>query len=244
MRTIVSVLLVSMAIFISSCGNIPSAQPSGKDEVKSDRDALPPLSDAEKRVLERIGGTVLPDQNLKLEDITIHRRERELSFPGQINLTSGDLEVLIAMPHGRVHESLLSSKIDPMKLQLALLLLGAENGSRIGGEKIRQGTVLNIDVQPEGGKRVPVEEWLINKKTGKGMERNGWVFVGSSFTGSMHCMAKEEGNIVNVWSFGNTILDNPASTGNNDDYIIVNSETVAAYQKPVIVFISFKNPPE
>jgi len=76
------------------------------------------------------------------------------------------------------------------------------------------------------------------------MERNGWVFVGSSFTGSMHCMAKEEGNIVNVWSFGNTILDNPASTGNNDDYIVVNSETVAAYQKPVLVFISFKNPPK
>ncbi|HCE43795.1 MAG TPA: hypothetical protein DET40_09635 [Lentisphaeria bacterium] len=231
-------------MFISSCGNLPSAQTARKDEVKPGKDALPPLSDAEKRVLERMGGTVLPDQDLKIGDITIHRKERELSFPGKVNLTSGDLEVLIAMPHGRVHESLLSSKIDPMKLQLALLLLGAENGARIGGGKTRQGTLLNIDVQPEGGKRVPVEEWLLNKKTEKGMERVGWVFVGSSFSANMYCMAKEEGNIVNVWSFGNTILDNPSSTGNDDDFIVVNPDAVAPYQKTVTVFFSFMNPPK
>ncbi len=223
---------------------LPSAPPSGNDGVKSDKDALPPLTDAEKKLLGRMGGTVLPDQNLKLGDITIHRREREISFPGNVNLVFGDLEVLIAMPHGRVHESLLSSTIDPLQLQLALLLLGAENGARTGGGQISQGTIVLIDVQPEGGKRVPVEDWLLNKRTKEGMEKNGWVFVGSSFMNNMNCLAKKEGNIVNILSFGNTILDNPAPTGDEDNLIVVNRKKVAPLRKAVTVFLSFENQPK
>lgn len=227
----------------SDIGNVSISGNAGKSgsERGDGANSLPPLSPAEKRILEKLGGKLLPDQNIKIGDITIHRKEKEISFPGNVNMTSGDLEVLIAMPHGRIHESLLVSDIDPMKLQIALLLIGAENGSRDGGEKIPQGTILNIDVQPKGGKRVPVENWLFNKRTSKGMETYGWVFVGSSFTHDMLCLAKEEGNIVNVWSFGNTVLDNPASTGNEDDFIIVNSDTVPKYGTQATVYLSFKN---
>ena len=240
-------MLLSSLIALASCAEIQSSGTAstvqagtGKETIQN-KDELPPLSDAEKDVLKKLGGEILPDQNIKLDNITIHRRERELSFPGWVNMTSGDLEVLISMPHGRVHESLLSSKADPMKLQIALLLLGAENGSRKGGETIKQGTLFNIDVQPEGGKRIPVENWLLNKKTSTGMERLGWVFIGSSFTHNMYCLAKEEGNIVNIWSFGNTILDNPASTGDDDDFIVVNPDTVGKYQSPVKIILSFKD---
>ncbi len=245
-----TVLLVAAFIVMygASCHNSSENVNVSGDAVKSvngkveDIKPLPPLSEAEKRILDKLGGEVLPDQNIKIGDIIIHRREREISFPGNLNMTAGDLEVLIALPHGRVHESLLVSVADPMKLQLALLLVGAENGSREGGERVPQGTILNIDVQPKDGKRVPVENWLFNKKTSKGMDRFGWVFIGSSFTHDMHCMAKEEGNLVNVWSFGNTILDNPAPSGEQDDSIVVNSETVPKYGTPVTVYLSFKNP--
>ncbi|MFA6568169.1 MAG: YdjY domain-containing protein [Victivallales bacterium] len=232
---------VSALAFASSCNYSGNASTRG-GSVKGGANPLPPLSEPEKRILDRLGGELLPDQNIKIGDITIYRRELEISFPGSVNMTDGDLEVLIAMPHGRVHESLLVSGIDPFKLQLAILLIGAENGSRYGGEKIPQGTILNIDVQPKDGRRVPVEDWLSNKKTSKGMDRFGWVFVGSSFTHDMHCLAKEEGNIVNVWSFGNAILDNPASTGDQDDFIAVNSGSVPEYATPVTVYLSFKPP--
>jgi hypothetical protein len=226
--------------FASSCNS--SGKSSTGVSVKGDAASLPPLSEPEKRILEKLGGELLPDQNIKIGNITIHRRAREVSFPGILNMTEGDLEALIAMPHGRVHESLLVSDVDPLKLQLALLLAGAENGSRDGGEKIPQGTILYIDVQPKDGKRFPVEDWLFNKKTSKGMDRFGWVFIGSSFTHDMRCLAKEEGNIVNVWSFGNTILDNPAPTGNDDDFIVVNPETVPKRGTPVTIYLSFKTP--
>lgn len=232
----------------SSCKSDTGNPPASSDTVKrasekaEDANSLPPLSAAEKRILDKLGGELLPDQNIKIGDMTIHRREKEISFPGNANMTAGDLEVLITMPHGRVHESLLVSEVDPLKLQIALLLIGAENGSRDGGEKIPQGTIMNIDVQTKDGKRVPVEDWLFNKRTSKGMERLGWVFIGSSFTHDMRCLAKEEGNIVNVWSFGNTILDNPTPSGSEDDFISVNPETVPKYGTPVTIYLAFKKP--
>ncbi len=239
---ILTVLFISISImvFASSCNSYGNS--SAGISVKETGNTLPPLSEPEKRILDKLGGELLPDQNIKIGDITIHRRELEISFPGILNMTEGDLEVLISMPHGRVHESLLVSNIDPFNLQLALLLVGAENGSRDGGEKISQGTILNIDVQPKDGRRVPVEDWLLNKKTSKGMDRFGWVFIGSSFTHDMRCLAKEEGNIVNVWSFGNAILDNPAPTGNDDDFIVVNPETAPKRGTPVTIYLSFKAP--
>ncbi len=236
----VLIIAVSVLAFASSCNS--SGNALAGISVKETVNTLPPLSEPEKRILDKLGGELLPDQNIKIGDIIIHRRELEISFPGILNMAEGDLEVLIAMPHGRVHESLLVSDVDPLKLQLALILVGAENGSRDGGEKNSQGTILNIDVQPKDGKRVPVEDWLFNKKTSKGMDRFGWVFIGSSFTHDMRCLAKEEGNIVNVWSFGNTILDNPSPTGDDDDFIVVNPETAPKYGTPVTIYLSFKTP--
>ncbi len=230
---------VSAMMVGSSCNNAFRDLSAHGDTADESARALSPLSEAEKRILAKFGGELLPDQNVKIGVITIHRRELEVSFPGRINMTAGDLEVLIAMPHGRVHESLLVSDADPLGLQLALLLIGAENGSRCGGGKISRGTILNIDVQPENGGRMPVEAWISNKRTAGGIDRFGWVFVGSSFTHDMRCLAKEEGNLVNIWSFGNTILDNPSSTGDEDDFIVVNPETVGKNGTPVSIYMSF-----
>ena len=243
MRTVVVFLSASMAMLISSCGNLPSAQTPGKDEVKVDKDALPPLSDAEKRILEKIGGELLPDQNIKIGNITIHRREKEVSFPAKMCITdSGEygIEVLISLKNGRLHEALLVTDVDPTNLQLALFLIGAENGSRLpGGKNIPQGSLMNIDVQPENDGRVPVEKWLIDSSIGKQVKREGWVFVGSSYVQGMRCLAKEEGNVVNVLSMGNTILDNPSDIGNLTHGLQVKEGTVPKRDSPVTVYLSF-----
>lgn len=248
-RMVVTVFLVLMATVISSCGNLPSAldsnpvQLAGRDGVKQDKAALPPLSDTEKRILDKIGGELLPDQNIKIGNIIIHRREKEVSFPAKMCITeSGEygIEVLIALKNGRLHEALLVTDVEPINLQLALFLIGAENGIRLPGSgKIPQGSLMNIDVQPENGERVPVEKWLIDKNTSKELKREGWVFVGSSYVQGMRCLAKDEGNIVNVWSCGNTILDNPADTADIKHDVLVNAGLVPKSGSPVTVYLSF-----
>lgn len=216
---------ITLSIISVSCSIMQSEAP------------LPPLSEAELRIMKKMGAELLPDQNIKLKDIIIHRREKELSFPCRVNMTEGDLEVLICTPIGRAHESLLVSKTNPFHLQLALYLLGAENGTRLPGKEIPQGTLFNIDVQAAGKKREPVENWLFNKRNSKSKVRNGWVFTGSSFTHDNQCLATEEGNLVNIWSFGNTILDNPSETGDEDDYFSVYTENTPEYETPVTVFL-------
>jgi len=238
-KIIIVVFWVISMLFLSSCMTGPN------------NEKLPPLSKNELKILKIMGGKVLPDGNLSIGKVTIQRKLKEVSFPALVNINEGDLEVLICTPVGRTHESLLLSKIDPYNLQLALLLLGAENGVRtiqnINKTKplkekngLAQGTLFDIYIRTANGKSFPVEKWLKNKKTKQEEKQDGWVFVGSSFAANKHCLATEEGNIVNTWSFGNTILDNPSPDGDDDDAFEAYTEKILPYETPVTVIMKKK----
>ncbi len=197
----------------------------------------PPLTKEEIALVQKMGGEVLSDGNVRIGLATIDRSRMEISFPAEVNLGTGDLEVLICIPGGRAHESLLITGLDPFHLQLALILLGAENGTRLPGGGMPQGSLLAIDLRLEGGERHPVEKWLRDKKTGGERKSREWVFVGSNFAHDGTCLAKEEGNIANVWSFGNTIIDNPSCDGDGDDELEVFGERTPRAGAKVSVFV-------
>jgi len=199
---------------------------------------LPPLTEQELALLRQVGGEVTPDENIRIGLVTILRREREIVFPAAVNMTRGELEVLICTERGRRHESLLVSGVKTLDLQLAMHLLGWENGTRKPGGTIAQGDLLGIDVRPDGGTRVPIEHWLFNKRTGAIQGEAGpWVFIGSSFDHTGASSAEIDGNIVNLWSFGGTVLDNPTETGDADDWFNVAAETVPPFETPVTVHL-------
>ena len=100
---------------------------------------------------------------------------------------------------------------------------------------------MDIFVKLPSGKIFPIEHWIKNKRTQKEKQRLGWVFVGSSFAGDRTCLATQEGNVVNTWSFGNTILDNPATTGDTDDYFEAYSENIPDEVKQVTVLVRLEN---
>ncbi|MCK5843588.1 MAG: hypothetical protein KAG97_02700 [Victivallales bacterium] len=201
---------------------------------------LPPLSPAELKVLRIMGGKVLPDGNIAIGKVKVLRREQELSFPAELCITSGDLEVLIATSRGRTHESLLKTEVDPYNVQLGLLLLGGVNGPRMkkkDADSPPQGALVDIYVKMPNGVKLPIEKWLRNKGLGKSRQRVGWVFVGSSFASDKTCLATKEGNLVNTWSLGNTILDNPSETGDADDYFEAFTENIPKSADKVTVLM-------
>jgi hypothetical protein len=225
-------LSISMLLLLASCNTT---------EVEKEV-PLPPLTDTEKEILAKLGGKVLPNKDLQIGKITIHRRNNELSFPAKMCITDGGeygIEVLISLPHGRTHEALLITEADPVYLQLALYLLGAENGARISLPGIvQQGSLINIDVEPKDGERIPIESWLFDMETEESPERGAWVFVGSSFYEGK-CLAKEEGNVVNVLARGNTILDNAGEIGDTQGSGLGVSELdVPKTESPVRVYFS------
>ena len=178
--------------------------PSGQSTVESAR-VRPP---AFKRFAN---GDIL------LGEVRLHRKEHVLSFPARINMLSGALEVLIATPAGRLHESLLSSPARPLHLQTMLYLLGLANGSRLPDKKGRRGALVDLDVEWKDAEgeihRDPIENFVLDRRTGRTMRRLGWVFTGSALENGRF-LADLEGNLVLLFSSGETVLDcaDPDST--------------------------------
>jgi len=195
---------------------------------KAEPSKPPPLTEAELRVLRKMGGRVLEDGNIAIGKVKIDRVAKELSFPAKINMDQGPIEVLICTPRGRKHESLLVSEADPLNIQLALILSGASNGARKPppekGAGPPMGDLFDVYIVNDKGKKIPVEHYLVDLKKSSSPERNGWVFVGSKFTSNGKCLASREGNIVVTWSNGNTIFDNPGPNGDVDDDININGK--------------------
>ncbi len=186
-----------------------------------------PLSKTELRILKKMGGRVLKDGNIAIGKIKIDRVEKEVIFDATVSVVDTPIEVLIATPRGRTYESFLSADVDPMNLQLALVLTGAVNGARKppaeGDKGPKMGDVFDVDVIAKG-ERKPIEAYLVDSKNGKPIPREGWVFVGSKYNYGGKCLARDQGNVILSWSFGNTILDNPSDNGDTDDNINVRGD--------------------
>lgn len=171
----------------------------------------------------------LPNGDVRLGAITLHRERRQISFAASVAMAAGPAEVLIATPEGRLHESLLKADARPLHLQVLLYLLDQNNGLRVPVREraTRQGDLLDIDLEwtTADGKTVtaPVEHFIRDNRTGKPMARQGWVFVGTVVREGVP-LADLEGNLVLLWSQGNTVLDCPDPQADDDTLFSVNDE--------------------
>ena len=174
--------------------------------------APPALDDAQDKFMRSIGAKLDRDGNVELDGILVDRKLREISFPAYVNMSRGQLELVVCSPIGRRHESLLLAEVSPLKLQLAMILLGLRNGAAAERADVPQGAALRIDVEPPGGRREPVEAWMRDDSAKAPMPRTAWVFVGSGFSPDRRCLAEASGNIVDINSMDmDTILAAPAS---------------------------------
>ena len=169
----------------------------------------------------------LPDGNYKMDSVTIRTASGELAFPARFVFKEGALEVIIAKPEGRLHETLLVTETPAVKIQTALYLLKARNGARSKDkQEIKQGTLVDIDIEWTDDKGVshrdPIEEWILDRRTKAPMKRIGWVFTGSGIHQGKF-LADAEGNIVINWSQGATVLDSPDPESEDDTLHTVNS---------------------
>ena len=169
----------------------------------------------------------LPNGDVRIGLVTVHPATREVSFPAKCNLRQGILEVLIATPEGRLHESLLRSAARPFQLQTALILLGLRNGARLSGGAVPQGDIVDLDLewrQPDGTlTRTPVERWIHDTKTNQPSARFGWVFTGVTFSNGV-ANAEIEGNLVINYAVGDTVLDLADVAAGDDTRFVVNTD--------------------
>jgi len=201
------------------------AQPAGDPAQPADAEAQAGENPAPKPKGKSVKFERLPNGDLRLGGITVHPKERRISFEATINQAGGPLEVLIATPEGRLHEALLCASVSPLHLQTLLYLLNLRNGPRCRSEAGKQGDLVDIDLEwrNQDGKLVcePIEQWVCDVRTNKPMTRMGWVFTGSSIVEGAF-QAEVGGNIVLVFTGADTILDLPDKAGEDDTIFVAN----------------------
>lgn len=199
----------------------------------------------------------LPNGDIRIGKVTLHRKERQISFPAKVVMVpstaaqserGGIIEVLVAGANGRLYEAVFGTDALPSHVQIMLILLGANNGGRIHHQQRPQGDLVDIDVEwkrADGTIAVePIENFLQDTRTQKTMARIGWVFTGTNVQDGKAC-ADTEGNVVLSWSCGNTILDSPEWQAAQKNLFIVNPGHAAPpLDTPVRIILTPRTKPQ
>jgi len=178
----------------------------------------------------------------KIGNVLLDSRSREITVPGTVNMEKGLIELVACGPGGKLHESVLVLDVVPYHLQVALLLLGLRF---IGG------------LEYQGDPRTPLGDsvevrarWTLNGKTTtvriedlvwdiphkRPMEHTPWIFVGSKLIQGRF-MADAEKSLITTYHDPFTILDNPLTSGGDDELFKVNWNLVPPKGTPVEVII-------
>ncbi len=130
---------------------------------------------------------------------------------GKVSLTDGILEFIAVESSGRDYESLFTLECRPAALKFALLLIGCEPGES-------NGSPVSIEVE-WAGKRAPVEQLVIDRRTKTSPAALPWIFTGSYFTKSVPggkevFMADEEQSFIALWWQPSTLINLKKDFGN------------------------------
>lgn len=185
----------------------------------------------------------------------VDAQERTVRCPGQVNMDEGGpIELLACLPRGKTHESVFVLKVEPKDLQVALLLLGLQEGrnpaveyppdsaerGRPPGDEVRiliqwresgEGTAAEREVQS-----APAERFLYNVEADSPMARATWAFLGSRMVNGRFG-AELDGSLVATYHDPLAILELALPTVNDDIYYVVNKEHCPPIATPIELVI-------
>jgi hypothetical protein len=174
----------------------------------------------------------LDKNHYRVGSVLIDKGRREITLHGWVNMNDGPIEYLAVAPGGKTHESVLVLDVQPLHLQLALLLFGLDYGQNLGfqgdsampmGDRVKiQVNWINLK-----GKQVrkSASEIVKDLRTNKAMKSSDWVFTGST-TNQDSFMADMDGSIIAVYSDPVAILNNPLGGRVDDTVYGSNKETL------------------
>ncbi len=170
---------------------------------------------------------------LEFRGITIDKDKRTVTFPAAINMTDGMLEYLIVAETGKTHESLLSTKIAPYDIQVAMLLLGIAPSAKANQEPPAQinkqylqgapdlaGEKVDLFLTwqgPQGPHRIRAEDLIWNLKQNAAMTEGPWTYNGSEMYDGRF-LAQIDGSVAALVRDSAALVNNPRP-GNDDDQI-------------------------
>ncbi|MBN1511392.1 MAG: hypothetical protein JXB13_05210 [Phycisphaerae bacterium] len=144
-------------------------------------------------------------------------------------LRRGILEYAAVAEGGKTYESLLVLPCRPSHLQTALLLAGCEPGS-VGPDArgdeppttapAKRGTIIRLEIALGlPAEAVPIERFLIDRRTGRSPDPLRWVFTGSFFHRDQpdspeYFIADVERSVIALWYDATALLNITRDVGN------------------------------
>ena len=219
-------LLVVMACLIVAFGGTSRAA----GEEKS--------TDRVRKEIQRTG-----PHTYKVGAVNIDAKARTIRCPGRINMNrGGPIELLACTEKGKLHETILILEVEPLHLQLALLLLDLNMGRNPaveypeGSSERRRDPADTVaisvrwekngeeDVDAEVVER-PAHELLYNVKKERPMQPARWAFIGSRQVRGRFG-AKMTGSLVVTYHDPLGILELALEEVNSDIWYEANAKTV------------------
>ena len=193
----------------------------------------------------------------EIGQVRLDKNASTVVFPAKVNMDDGLVEYLLVKPDAAVHESVLTSEVQPQEVHMAMLLLGAKGmqkpegaspvtqinaeylatAPKLTGDRI----TLTAKWKDKDGKEqsAPAERWLtrkifVPKKPVKYVpaEDGPWLYTGSFFHEGRF-VAQGDGTFVSLVTYPSALMNNPR-TGSTDDHIwFVNKGAVPPVGTPV-----------
>ncbi len=153
------------------------------------------------------------ENRYRLGQIEFDAKTREIRLPVTVNQREGGpIEYLLVRESGKVHESILTTTVSPLHLQVVMKLLRYKGGNgdvfnrllppealaKEGGKKADGGEAVSFTFAPEGGKDMPVCEMVIDGESAAPMTAGDWVYTGSAVQEGSY-MAEAEGSIIAIY---------------------------------------------
>ena len=182
------------------------------------------------------------ERMLPLGSVRVDSGARTVMATGFVNLVEGPIELVICGPGGKRHESVFVMEADPVDLQAALLLVGAQAGPPMEelGVGPPHGSLVDIWVEWPGAggapRSEPAERFAWFNRERRALEPRGWVFTGSMFVEGKFKALAEESLATSYWDPW-SILNINDPVGADDECLTVNTNLVPELGQPVTFYL-------
>jgi hypothetical protein len=192
--------------------------------------------------------------------VRLDKKNHRVTFDATVNQREGLVEYLLVNDKGKVHESLLATKIAPHDIHLALLLVGLKEDKKsniseplppsaidsaylhaapkLKGSPVRISLAWKQDGKPQ---QAPADTWILNLHTNKPMSPGPWTYNGSLVEDGQF-LADSELSIVAIITDPTALANNPREGYDDDQIWQIQTKTVPAMDAPVEVTITLADP--